>query len=242
MARRHRPPFVCPACNQRRPASEAVPWEVVRAPIRAIVEEQHPRVGEPTVICRACLNNARAGYVEDVLEAERGSLSRVEHDVVDSFRDFDLMSANLNAEFDQRLTLGERLSDRLARFGGSWRFIIIFGGILLVWIALNSIQLLHRPFDPYPFILLNLVLSCLAALQAPVIMMSQNRLEAKDRLRAEHDYRVNLKAELEVRHLDEKIDLLVAEQWRRLLEIQQIQVELMKELSERLPKAGPAAS
>ena len=107
-----------------------------------------------------------------------------------------------------------------------------FGVILVVWIAINSIALIWR-FDPYPFILLNLVLSCIAALQAPVIMMSQNRQEAKDRLRAEHDYQINLKAELEIRHLNAKIDLLLTHQWHRLLEIQQIQTELIEELARK---------
>src|SRR5690606_1596748 len=112
-----------------------------------------------------------------------------------------------------------------------WKFIITFGAILSSWIALNIVGLLARPFDPYPFILLNLVLSCLAALQAPVIMMSQNRQEARDRIRSKNDYKVNLKAELEIRHLHEKLDHLLIHQWQRLMEIQQIQVELMNEIS-----------
>jgi uncharacterized membrane protein len=123
------------------------------------------------------------------------------------------------------------MADHLASFGGSWTFIIIFGSILLMWIGLNSLLLLKKPFDPYPFILLNLVLSCLAAIQAPVIMMSQNRQEAKDRLRSQYDYQVNLKAELEIRHLHDKIDHLLSNQWERLVEIQQIQIDLLSELA-----------
>ncbi len=101
---------------------------------------------------------------------------------------------------------------------------------------MNSIVLFLRPFDPYPFILLNLVLSCVAAFQAPIIMMSQNRQEAKDRLRSEHDYQINLKAELEIRHLNEKLDHLLAQQWQRLVEIQQIQMDLMEELARKTPR------
>jgi uncharacterized membrane protein len=123
------------------------------------------------------------------------------------------------------------MADGVASFGGSWRFIIIFASILVIWIALNSFLLLKRPFDPYPFILLNLVLSCLAAIQAPVIMMSQNRQESKDRLRSQHDYRVNLKAELEIRQLHDKIDHLLSHHWERLVEIQQIQIDLLSELT-----------
>ncbi len=134
------------------------------------------------------------------------------------------------------MTLGERIADNVAKFGGSWRFIISFGVFLVMWMIINSIVLLRRPFDPYPFILLNLILSCLAAIQAPIIMMSQNRQEAKDRLRSEHDYRVNLKAELEIRHLHAKMDQLLTHQWNRLLQIQQIQVELIEEIAEKTPQ------
>ncbi len=123
------------------------------------------------------------------------------------------------------------MSDQIASFGGSWRFIILFGVVLVLWIILNAALLLNRGFDPYPFILLNLILSCLAAMQAPIIMMSQNRAELRDRLRSENDYKINLKAELEIRHLHEKIDHLLRRQYNRLFEIQQIQIELLEEIS-----------
>ncbi len=129
------------------------------------------------------------------------------------------------------MTFGQRLADKVAEFGGSWNFILIFLGILVVWIVANSIALMRKPFDPYPYILLNLVLSCLAAIQAPVIMMSQNRQEAKDRMRSEHDYQVNLKAEIEIRNLSQKLDHLLHQEWQRLLEIQEIQTDLMRELA-----------
>ncbi len=130
-------------------------------------------------------------------------------------------------------TVGERLADRIATFGGSWTFLICFAVFLALWIGFNSVVLYSRPPDPYPYILLNLILSCLAAIQAPVIMMSQNRQEAKDRLRSQHDYQVNLKAELEIRHLHEKVDHLLSHQWERLAQIQEIQLELLSELSRK---------
>ena len=151
----------------------------------------------------------------------------------------ELISENLNAEFERRRTLGERVADKMAEFGGSWVFISIFAAILFVWIVLNSINLLTRPFDPYPYILLNLVLSCLAAIQAPIIMMSQNRQESRDRLRAENDYRVNLKAELEIRHIIAKLDQLVTHQWQRLLEIQRLQLELLEQRVGKPPQEAP---
>jgi uncharacterized membrane protein len=124
--------------------------------------------------------------------------------------------------------LGARMADRITALVGSWRFILVQSGLLLLWLSANVFAWVQA-WDPYPFILLNLVLSCIAALQAPVIMMSQKRQEVKDRLRAENDYRVNLKAELEIRHLHEKLDYISSKQWQRLTEIQQIQMEIMQE-------------
>ena len=149
--------------------------------------------------------------------------------MVQSLADHETLAENIEAEFVGHRTLGERLSDHLASFGGSWTFIIIFFLLLIGWMAFNVVTLAREHFDPYPFILLNLVLSCLAAIQAPIIMMSQKRQEAKDRLRSENDFRVNLKAELEIRHLHEKIDHILTRQWERLAEIQQIQLEAMQD-------------
>ena len=148
---------------------------------------------------------------------------------------------NVIVEHEEQLALGQRVADRVALVVGSWPFIIVQSGLFLVWVAINVYLVFNaitqpgflKAWDPYPFILLNLVLSCLAALQAPIIIMSQNRMEARDRLRAEQDYKVNLKAELEIRHLDEKLDHLLKQQWTRLLEIQEIQLELMEELAAR---------
>jgi len=168
-----------------------------------------------------------------MLESEKGELSSLDQEVLESLRQHELLASNVDAEFEQEWTLGERLADRIATFGGSWTFLLIFGAFLAGWIIMNSVVLYRRPVDPYPFILLNLVLSTLAAIQAPVIMMSQNRQEAKDRIRAQHDYQVNLKAELEIRHLHEKMDHLLSHQWERLVEIQQIQLELLAESGRR---------
>lgn len=126
------------------------------------------------------------------------------------------------------------MADKIASFGGSWKFIIIFGLFILIWIFSNIIFLLNKDFDPYPFILLNLILSCLAALQAPDIMMSQNRQEEKDRERSKQDYMVNLKSELEIRMLHEKLDHLIMHQQQELLNIQQVQVEMMEDIMKQL--------
>ena len=224
---------LCQICKEQKELSEVIPAELVREPLVETIRKTHPDWSASGFICVSDLNHFRAEYVKDVLETEKGELTALEEEVMRSLKEQELLSRNVNIEFDQQLTLGKRLADRLAEFAGSWRFISIFMGVLLLWIAVNVIVLTLKPFDPYPFILLNLVLSCLAAMQAPVIMMSQNRQEAKDRLRAEHDYRVNLKAELEIRHLHEKMDHLLMNQWQKLLAIQEIQMELMGELARK---------
>jgi uncharacterized membrane protein len=142
------------------------------------------------------------------------------------------ISRNTAQEFEETLTLGQRLADRIAIFGGSWTFILIFLSVLLAWIVLNTLVLTQfaKPFDPYPYIFLNLILSMLAALQAPVIMMSQNRYAAKDRVVAQHDYEVNLKSELEILALHQKIDTLREQQWAELVAMQQEQIHLLTQL------------
>jgi uncharacterized membrane protein len=225
---------ICGVCKLVKDPDEVVSGQAVRAAIAELIRKDHPDWDPDSPICRDDLNRYRALYVQGVLEAEKGDLSVIETEVIESLREGDVLTRNVNMEFEERRTFGQRLADRLASFGGSWKFIIIFMCVLFGWIVLNSIVLITRRFDPFPFILLNLILSCLAALQAPVIMMSQNRQEAKDRLRAQHDYQINLKAEIEIRGLHEKIDHLIFKQWQRLLEIQEIQTELMGELTDKV--------
>ncbi len=227
----------CQICKDDAAGSTLIPIALVRPAVFHEIQRDHPEVLVDGFICKDDLNRFRIRYVESLLSSEQGELTTLDRDVLESLKQHEFLTSNLNEEFVSNLTLGEFLADRIATFGGSWRFIIVFGSVLLVWILINTIALAARPFDPYPFILLNLILSCLAAIQAPVIMMSQNRQEAKDRLRSEHDYRVNLKAELEIRHLHEKVDHLLSRQWERLAEIQQIQIELLAEVA-ALKKVG----
>jgi len=155
-----------------------------------------------------------------------------EQRVIDRLTQRQHISRNVHHKFEESLTLGQRLADRIAVFGGSWTFILLFLSVLVVWIGLNTIVLsrIGKPFDPYPYIFLNLILSMLAALQAPVIMMSQNRYAAKDRVAAEHDYEVNLKSELEILGLHQKIDTLREQQWMELVAMQQEQIQLLTRL------------
>jgi len=219
----------CIVCGKTN--HELIPAEMVRPALAALVAAGHPEWGPTSSICVADLARYQARQAEQLLETEIGELSDLEREVLDVIEKQSLVSANVHAEFDRGLTFGERVADKVAKFGGSWKFILSFGFFLILWIIANSYVLLHKPFDPYPFILLNLILSCIAALQAPVIMMSQNRQESKDRARAENDYQVNLKAELEIRLLASRIDHLLHHQWKKLLEVQQIQVDLIEQLA-----------
>ncbi|MEX1114828.1 MAG: DUF1003 domain-containing protein [Akkermansiaceae bacterium] len=215
---------------------------LLRPKLAEFILQRHPSLTEESGISAGVLNGFRAEYVRDLLESELGELSALEEDVVRSLHDQELITERGDLEAETELTFGEKLSDRMASFGGSWKFIMGFGGMLVVWIIVNSVMLATRPFDRYPFILLNLILSCLAALQAPVIMMSQNRQEARDRRRAESDYKVNLKAELEIRHIDEKLDHLLKQNLQKLLDIQEVQLDVMREISASKQKPVSANS
>jgi len=224
----------CEVCRQKKKLSELYPLEMVRDPIINIIQKEHPEISKTGYICLNDLNKYRVEFIKKALEEEKGELSELEEEVVRSIREQETVSKDINAEYKQHITLGDRLSDKLSTYGGSWKFILSFFTVLVVWFILNSTALImKKAFDPYPFILLNLVLSCLAAIQAPIILMSQNRQDAKDRLRSEYDYLVNLKAELEIRHLHQKLDHFLEKEWQTMLQIQQIQTELMKELYEK---------
>jgi uncharacterized membrane protein len=228
--------------NERATADVATPLASLRPALQDFIRAKYPQGAFPDGLPEAELNRLRMEYVSQVLEEEVGELSALERQVIESLRERELLSANIDAEFDCNLSRGEWCADKIAEFGGSWKFIIFFGVVMVIWIGANTFVLANRGFDPYPFILLNLVLSCLAALQAPIIMMSQNRVEDRDRVRAEHDYKINLKAELEIRHLHEKMDHLLKSVVTRLFETQQIQLDLLREMAARQSAATrPAA-
>jgi len=195
------------------------------------IRADHPDLPAGARISREELGRYRMRYTEELLQQEHGEFSELDRQVVESIAKQDTISENSEEEFEEHRTFADRVSDNMAAFGGSWWFLISFGAVLLVWICINLIEGAVTAFDPYPFILLNLLLSCIAAIQAPIIMMSQKRQETKDRLRSFNDYRVNLKAELEVRHLHEKLDYLISRQWTRLAEMQQMQLDAMHELT-----------
>jgi uncharacterized membrane protein len=226
----------CSVCGRQMPRSKCLPAQALRPSMADHLRSTMPDWKQEGFVCQHDLNLQRAQHVQRMLASGKGELSHIEADVAQSFRNDEIISLKLIEEGGTAYTFGQRMADHVARFGGSWRFLISFAFFLALWIGVNVIIMVAwrgNAFDPYPFILLNLVLSCLASVQAPIIMMSQNRQEARDRQRAENDYKINLKAELEIRNLHEKFDHLLEHQWQYLMEIQQVQVELMEELAAR---------
>jgi uncharacterized membrane protein len=221
----------CQICGKFFTQHDLFPAASVREPLADVIREQYPQWSTEGFICRPDLTTFRARYIERMVASERGEMTTLESEVVRSLREHEMLASNTEETIERGLTLGQHLADKVASFGGSWSFLMLFGLFMAVWIGGNSFALVSRPFDPYPYILLNLILSCIAAIQAPVIMMSQNRQESKDRVRGQHDYQINLKAELEIRHLHEKMDHLLSRQWERLVEIQQVQLDLLTDLS-----------
>lgn len=219
----------CVVCGRQFPLWKLRRASQLRPAQYEMISAEVPACNPDSLVCGEDLARFRRQYVEKLLDDERGELGALDRQVLDSIEKDQSTVQEAGAELLERSSsFGERAADHVASLGGSWAFILMFLGVLVSWMALNISGLLAAPFDPYPFILLNLVLSCVAALQAPIIMMSQKRQEEKDRIRAENDYKINLRAELEIRQLHEKIDHQMAHQWERLAELQQIQIELLE--------------
>lgn len=214
--------------------SQVVQGNEIRKGVYDLIQAEFPDFTFESIISLEELNVYRRIYLTQLVEQERGELAVIDFDVMKAIRDNSILSENLQDKAEGALTLGQKLADKIATFGGSWTFIISFFSFLTVWIVMNVIFLNSKTFDPYPFILLNLILSCLAAIQAPIIMMSQNRQEQKDRQRADHDYKINLKAELEIKLLSEKMDHILVHQNKKLLEIQEVQIDYLEDLMKAL--------
>lgn len=215
------------------PTGEDVKGQDIREGIFNLIKSEFPDFCNDSHISLAELNKYRRLYLTSLILQEKGELASIDKDVVDAIKNNAILSENIQDELEAELTFGQKIADRVADFGGSWTFIITFFSFIIIWMTINISFLATKPFDPYPFILLNLLLSCLAAIQAPIIMMSQNRQEQKDRQRGEHDYKINLKAELEIKLLSEKIDHLIVHQNKKLLEIQELQTDYLEDLMKK---------
>ncbi|PYP71230.1 MAG: hypothetical protein DMD41_13105 [Gemmatimonadetes bacterium] len=229
------PKLNCSLCQQPVDSRNLVSPQKMENQILEIIKQERPEWPGTRGICPDCHEQVRAKKFLNYLEAEYRKISDMEQSLVTKVARRGRVSKLVNQEFEAQMTLGQRVADRVARFGGSWPFIFIFSGVLLAWMAVNTWILVgQRRFDAYPFILLNLVLSALAAIQAPVIMMSQNRQAEKDRMQAQQDYEINLMAEFEIRDLHDKLDALRYKQWHELWHIQQRQLELLEHLHKEL--------
>lgn len=206
----------------------------LRQGIFNLIKMSYPEFSESSLICLDEVNRFRHLYLGNLIKDETGELSNLEKKVLDSIEGNELLTQNIELDLQDDRTRGQKIADKIAAFGGSWVFILSFFGFLLLWIVFNSAFKDIETPDPYPFILLNLLLSCVAAFQAPIIMMSQNRKEQKDRKRSENDYVINLKAELEIKLLHEKIDYLMQKHNNRLIEIQEIQMEMMQDILQKI--------
>jgi uncharacterized membrane protein len=222
--------------NKEIRKGEEVEAHYIREGIFNLIKSEHPGFNEECYISLEELNLYRRQYLSSLIMEETGEINALDSDVMDAIKNNSVLSENIEDSLEEKLTLGQKVADKIASFGGSWTFIIAFFIFILAWIGINIWILVNRSFDPYPFILLNLILSCIAAIQAPVIMMSQNRKEHKDRLRSENDYKINLKAELEIKLLSEKIDHLIVHQNKKLLEIQELQTDYMEDLMNEIKK------
>ena len=216
------------------PLTEKVSARTIRHSVLNLIQKDHPHFTHDSSLSQSELSLYREKAISDYLVKELGELSELDKTVLDSLTGNTILTDKLDGESQQALTFGQRIADKVASFGGSWTFIISFGVFITLWISLNVFWLVNKGFDPYPFILLNLLLSCLAALQAPVIMMSQNRQEEKDRERAKKDYMINLKSELEIRTLHEKIDHFIMDQQQELLDLQKEQVNMMNDILQQI--------
>jgi len=231
MARRHNEMFTCQICRRNYRRSDILPATAVHGALCDYLEKHHPDWSEVGYICLEDLNRLRREYITEALVTETREIESLERTFREGLVEIDALERRLNAEFIEKQTFWNRLADRIAAFGGSWPFMITLTVTIAFWVIINTARLLTPHFDPYPYILLNLVISGLAAIEAPLILMSQSRQDAKDRQRAKQDLRTNLRAEIEIRNLNNKIDQLLTHQWQRLLEIQQMQMEMMEEMT-----------
>ncbi len=216
--------------NLEFPVTDKVSAKTIRHSILDLIQKEHPDFTHDSFLSYSELSVYREKAISEYLIQEVGELTDLDKTVLASLTGNTILTDKLDGDDLPNLSFGQRIADKVATFGGSWTFIIIFGIFIFIWININVFWIANKGFDPYPFILLNLILSCIAAIQAPVIMMSQNRQEDKDRERNKKDYMINLKSELEIRTLHEKIDHFIMDQQQELLDIQKDQIAKLNDI------------
>lgn len=222
--------FISDLSGKEYPVIDRVSAKTIRHSVLKLIQKDNPDFMHDSCLSLSELNFYREKAISEYLQREKGVLSELEKVVLTSISENTTLTDKLEDDSQQTLSVGQRIADKVASFGGSWTFIISFGTFIFLWVSVNVFWLINKGFDPYPFILLNLILSCIAALQAPVIMMSQNRQEEKDRDRARKDYMINLKSELEIRTLHEKVDHFIMDQQQEMAEQQKTQMEMINNI------------
>jgi uncharacterized membrane protein len=226
--------FISDLSKDSFPFSQKVEARFISGSLLTFIQVDRKEFSDISLLSLSELSTYWVKFISSKLEGQMGEFSSLENAVIGTLTNGTKISTFAQSQENSNLSTGQKMADRVVVFGGSWTFILSFAFFLFIWIVLNTAFLMNKGFDPYPFIFLNLILSCIAALQAPIIMMSQNRQEEKDRERSKLDYMINLKSELEIRTLHEKIDHLIIHQHRDLFEIQQIQIEIMKDIAQSL--------
>lgn len=229
--------FFSDLSNKEFPITDRVSGKLIRQSLIEIIQQDHPDFTVDKHLSISELDSYREKYIKSFMTKQVGEITELEKPVLDSLIDKSTITDKLDGE-DMSLTFGQKIADQVASFGGSWTFIILFFVFLFMWLGINVFWLANKGFDPYPFILLNLILSSLAAIQAPIIMMSQNRQEDKDRERAKKDYMVNLKSELEIKMLHEKIDHLIINEQQDILKVHNAQLDILNDILERVEKTN----
>lgn len=225
----------CQICKKEKSIKEVSPADMVRLSMVTLIKKTHPDFDNDGFICKDDLNEFRSKYAENLFDTENGELSAIELQVIENIKDQEIITKNLYDQYNTELSVWDKASDKIASFGGSWKFIGVFFTFMAIWMVINVILGIYgKAWDSYPFILLNLILSCIASIQAPIIMMSQNRQEKRDRLKSESEYQINLKSEIGIRNLNEKMDHMLFKQWEKTTEMQKIMLELMQDLSEHI--------
>ncbi|WP_429971443.1 DUF1003 domain-containing protein [Fructilactobacillus sp. Tb1] len=220
----------CYIDHKEFPMNEGKLFKNIASPIRKMIRIKYPKIQNTDFVCNRDILYYELRHVDNLIQNDDKKINKLDRKLTKTMDNNEFEITDVNDVMKHSLTFGQRVSDGVARFGGSWTFIFIFVGILVLWMLLNSLELFGIHFDKYPFILLNLFLSCVAAIQAPIIMMSQNRSADLDRMNAENDYHVNLKSEQELRILHAKLDLLSREQVPHDMDIARIQLRMIGEL------------
>lgn len=225
----------CAITGLNYPETEGIKWKQLRPSVQAFLRTVKDDWQDEYFVSYTALNNLLRAYIAELTIQDTKANAELTEHVKNQFEQDSTLVLPVHPDLEHAsLSFGQRVADKIADFGGSWTFIIIFLACLIVWMCINVYWLSNKGFDPYPFILLNLILSCVAALQAPVIMMSQNRQEDKDRQRAEYDYKVNLKAETEIRLLHEKLDHVIMSQHKSTAELLQVQIDILQMVQQRI--------